>query len=58
MRNEAAEPVRCTLRLELEADFVDVITLKGHEFAVEAGEDARTPAARPSAPSSATRVSS
>ena len=40
VRNEAAEPVRCTLRLELEADFVDVITLKGHEFAVEAGEDA------------------
>jgi len=40
VRNEGAEQIRFGLSLALEADFVDIITLKAREFALEAGDAA------------------
>lgn len=40
VRNEGAAAARYPVSVVLEADFVDVITLKAHQFAVEAGEPA------------------
>jgi glycogen debranching enzyme len=38
LRNESDAPLSFVLAIELAADFVDVITLKAHDFAVGAGE--------------------
>ena len=43
VRNEGAEPTSTEVTLELASDFVDVLTLKAHTFARQAGEEEDVP---------------